>query len=82
MSNDEVSLPELPEVSVTELMERDPLKLSNQDLDTIIAHFRQQRVDYLQGDQAAGNKRKAAAKPKVSEADKQKAQDLLNDLGI
>lgn len=81
MSNDEVSLPEIPEVGVTELMERDPLSLSNTDLDTIIEHFRQRRVDYLQGDQTAGNKRKASS-PKVSEADKQKAQDLLDDLGI
>jgi len=59
---------------LAELMTRDPLKLSEQDLDTIILRLRQARAQYKLGAKGAGN-------PKVTTKAKAKAIDL-NALGL
>jgi hypothetical protein len=61
---------------IAELFDMDPLKLSDQDLDLIIAEFRSDRMSYLQ---APVEKKEAKAKavkgPKVTQLD-------LSDLGL
>lgn len=59
---------------MNELMERDPLSLSDQDLDQIVACLREKRAQFDLGDKAAGNK-KAAEKEKVKNIS-------LTDLGL
>lgn len=52
---------------VAELMSRDPLALSEQDLDVIIITLRQARAQYhLTGDKQAGNPKRTTKVPKTS----------------
>ena len=44
---------------IQELFDKDPLELSEQDLDLIIAEFRADRVSYLQAEVTKGKARKA-----------------------
>ncbi len=56
-----------PSVTVQELMQRDPLKLSEQDIEQIIAHFRKQRITFKTTGSIAKPK---AAKPLSPKAQK------------
>lgn len=63
---------------IQELFDKDPLELSNQDLDIIIADFRQQRMDYMQP--AEAKPKKASSKAKPSSPVVEVSDDLLRDL--
>lgn len=68
------------ETPIAELMARDPLKLSNVDLDRIIAELRKQRSHFvLSDDKKIGtpSSRKSAAQVK-----KEKARELLENKDI
>jgi hypothetical protein len=65
----EVSAP-IPYNSITELMERDPLLLSREDITAIIEHFRKSRVSF----------NTTARAPKATKAPTKKAT-LLASLG-
>lgn len=59
--------------SLAELMARDPLKLTDQDLDLIIAELRRKRVDFA----------KAEAEPKIKKPrGTAKANISLDDIGL
>jgi hypothetical protein len=65
---------------IQELFDKDPLGLSDQDIDLIIAEFRQDRMGYLQPPvEKAGSKAKASSKapPAIAVSD-----DLLKELGL
>lgn len=65
---------------IQELFDQDPLKLTDQDLDTIVAAFRQDRQNYLQSaDESKGGKGKG--KPK-KEAIVPLGQIDLAELGL
>lgn len=49
---------------IAELFSRDPLELSEQDLDQIIARFREARGQYNRGNAMAGNTKPKTAKQK------------------
>lgn len=61
---------------LSELFDRDPLQLTDQDIAKIVARMREAQAQYELG---AGTKatKVAATKPKSS-----KTQDLLKDLGL
>ena len=59
---------------LSELFDRDPLKLSDQDIDKIIARIREAQAQYELGVKAAP----VAPKPKKST----KTESLLKDLGL
>lgn len=63
---------------IQELFDKDPLDLSNQDLDIIIADFRQQRMDYMQP--AEAKPKKGSSKAKSSGPTVTVSDDLLKDL--
>lgn len=65
---------------IQELFDKDPLELSDQDLDTIIASFRAERMDYLQPKEPKAKKASASKAPKAPVIDIE--PDLLSDLGI
>ena len=65
--------------SITELFSRDPLKMSQQDLDSIIAYLRNARAQYNLGEKSAGNMK--PTKAKKSPAEKVSSIDL-SDLGL
>ena len=69
------------ESTVAELFARDPMSLSDQDIDKIVTHLRAQRARYVQGDMTAGRtKPKAPPKPSATSA---LNLDLdLGDLGL
>lgn len=67
---------------IQKLFDEDPLKLSDQDIDTIIASFRADRLSYLQPKEEKTAAKKAAAKKAASAADQAAAADLLADLGL
>ena len=60
---------------LSELFDRDPLSLTDQDLERIIARTRESQAQYELGGPKAPPK--AAAKPKTT-----KTLDLLKDLGL
>lgn len=62
--NDEAPLPELSASDLDELMGRDPLGLSKQDLAQIVAYQRKQRAR-----RASGEKPEKPEGPKISLAD-------------
>lgn len=66
---------------IQELFDGDPLKLSDRDIDLIIAEYRADRVSYLQ-EQAEGKKSKAAAKASKAPAIPVSDQLDLSDLGL
>lgn len=59
---------------VTELFQRDPMKLSDQDIDAIIEHMRSRRHLFKQSPTA-----KAAAKPKKLTAAQERLASLKLD---
>lgn len=63
---------------IQELFDKDPLELSNQDLDIIIADFRQQRMDYMQP--AEAKPKKTSSRAKASGPIVDVSDDLLKDL--
>jgi hypothetical protein len=69
----------IPEVTLRDLFEMDPLKLTDRDLDRIIAELRVDRARYMTTGVGTKSSSKAAAKTK--EVD-QAAVDLLSDLGL
>ena len=70
--------------TIGELMRRDPLELTDENIDTIIADLRQRRVQFNQGNQQAGKlstqKRKATQAPKSGGIDVDDAAFSLDDL--
>jgi len=64
---------------IQELFDRDPLKLSTQDLDAIVSFFRAERMNYMQPPEP---KKAKAAKAKATPEEAAKAVDLLSDLGL
>ena len=67
---------------LTELFARDPLELSDQDLDAIIARLREQRSQFNLGNAMAGSMKPKTEKQKAiqSLADKLDLGDLKLDL--
>jgi len=64
---------------IQELFDKDPLDLSDTDIDMIILSFRQDRADYLQPKEAKPAKGKAAAAVKAPLIETQMSMD---DLGL
>lgn len=83
-------MPDIPETpasdeTVAELMARDPLKLSDQDLTKIIDNLRAKRVRFVVGDRSAGKPqaKKSAAQLKGEAALAAAGGKLdLSDLGL
>lgn len=65
---------------IAELFERDPMKLSEQDLKEIIQSLREARSRFMLGDSKAG-KVKAPAKPTI-DTTKLAVDDLLKGLDL
>ncbi len=65
----------MSETPISELFARDPLSLSKQDLDTIIAKLREQRHKFVAGNLSAG---KPASKKSASV---KQGEALLSKLG-
>jgi hypothetical protein len=61
---------------LSELFERDPLSLSEQDIVKIIARMREAAAQYEMGARAA------VAAPKAPKPKPKKTDDLLKDLGL
>ena len=61
---------------ISELFDRDPLKLSDQDIGAIVARMREAQTQY-----ELGIKAPVAPKPKSAKAVKA-TKDLLSDLGL
>lgn len=66
---------------IQELFDKDPLNLTEQDLDTIIAFFRADRVNYLQKVEEKAKKPKAEKKEKVAKGS-QSTESLLDMLDL
>ena len=64
---------------IAELFDRDPLSLSEQDLDTIIKTLRDQRASFKLGEKAAG---KQPAKPKEKKVVSKATSIDLASLGL
>jgi len=60
------------------LFDRDPLQLSEQDLDTIIAKLREQRANFKLGEKSAGSMKPKAPKKIVTK----ETQIDLSSLGL
>lgn len=80
------SLPALPSIltvpaaqSVDDLLNRDPLLLTDEELDTLIKHFRDQRVTFLEAEKTAKAAGKRVVAPK-SDSAKAAANLSLEDL--
>jgi len=72
-------LSEVDPASLNELFARDPMDLTNQDLDKIIAALRAQRLKWKQ-DEASGGAKKAAKIANAAETKKISVDDLDIDL--
>ena len=68
----------MEETPISELFARDPLKLSQQDLDSIIAKLREQCSKFVGGNLTAGKPAKKTAAVKAGQA----LLDKLGDLDI
>lgn len=66
---------------IQELFDTDPLKLSDRDIDLIIAEFRQDRMDYLQPPEEKKSVKGKATTSKAPPAISIET-DLLSDLGL
>ena len=82
MSNEVEQVPtERPDPKlIQELFDTDPLKLSDQDIDQMIAYYRSERFDYMQAPEE--KKAKGKAKPVLTEAEQAEAIDLLSQLEL
>jgi hypothetical protein len=58
---------------LSELFSRDPLELSDQDIDAIIIALRESRVKFMNGDKKAGSVKAEKAPPKPID---------ISDLGL
>ena len=75
--------PSAPDTPIAELFARDPLDLSKQDIEAVVAHFRASRIRYVQGDLSAGSsKPKAQTKTSQDLEAKKIAKVTLSDLGL
>lgn len=67
--------------SIDDLLSRDPMQMSDADLDSLISHFRAQRVTFIEAEKAAkaaGKKRTVVPKTDAAkEANKLSLEDLL-----
>lgn len=73
----------MSDTPLSELMHRDPLSLSDQNLDVIIGALRKSRVNFVNGDAKAGSmKPKSAAAKKREELSKELDKVNLYDLGL
>ena len=61
---------------IGELMDRDPLSLSDSDIDAIVAQLRSQRAKYVSGNAMAGKPQKAKTKADL------KREAAVKDSGI
>lgn len=66
---------------IAELFTRDPLSLTRENIDEIIAHYRTARANFNLGEKQAGSTKKLKAGPKVEikDAPKKDLKDLLGD---
>jgi hypothetical protein len=71
-------LPPIDYSTLQRLFDEDPLKLTDQDYDHIIAELRKGRANYI----ATGAKTTQGKKVAKSKEIDQAAADLLNDLGL
>ncbi len=69
---------------IQELFDKDPLDLSDQDLDTIILEFRMDRANYIQArdEGKKPSRAKASAKKESASPTVEISPDLLSDLGL
>jgi len=67
---------------IQRLFDEDPLNLSDQDYDLIIAEFRAQRMEYMQPEAEKPKKASASRAKKPAVELGEDAQDLLKDLGL
>lgn len=70
---------ETEETPIAELMERDPLSLTDQDLDRIITKLRQQRGKFRAGNMKAGTPQK---KKTATQLNAEKAEKLVGNLDL
>lgn len=68
------SEPSPPTTDIATLFQRDPLSLTDEDMTTIISHYREKRAQFIAGDKKAG------AAPKEAKAPKEKIKDLSDIL--
>jgi hypothetical protein len=66
---------EAPTTDIAELFARDPLQLSEQDLNAIIGRLREQRAQFNLGNAMAGSMKPKTAKAKIT-------QDLASKLDL
>lgn len=71
-------MPEVAETPIAELFARDPMKLSDQDLSTIIEKLRASRAQFVGGSMVAG---KPEAKKSTSQKAGEAALKIAGDLG-
>jgi hypothetical protein len=67
---------------IQELFDQDPLKLSDTDIDSMIAYFRAERINYLRPAEEKPKKAPKAKATKISAEQAAAAADLLSDLGL
>lgn len=77
----------MSETPIAELMARDPISLSDQDIDAIITDLRSKRKRFVLGDAKAGSMKAPTAKAAAATAKEKAALDAagnidLDDLGI
>lgn len=80
-----MSTPDLPsDDTIAQLMKTDPLKLTDQNIDTIITALRGQRKNFIAGNKSAGTPvaKKSAATKKQEAALKATGDFNLDDLGL
>lgn len=70
------------QTDIAELFARDPLSLSDQDIDRLVEKFREMRGQYVLGNAMAGSTKPKTAKQKTVEdlASKLDLSNLLGDL--
>lgn len=64
---------------LAELFDRDPLTLTTEQLDTIVAKLRESRAQFNSGNRTAG---KVKPKTKPQKLDAEKSKSLLDDLDL
>tara|TARA_R110000868_G_scaffold307378_1_gene568830 strand:+ start:3714 stop:3947 length:234 start_codon:yes stop_codon:yes gene_type:complete len=67
---------------VSELFARDPMSLSDQDLDTIINTLRSQRHKFVLGDSKAGNMKPKTPKQAAATAKEKAAVEAAGDISL
>ena len=69
-----------PQTDIAELFRRDPLKLSDQDIDQIIEQFRSSRHQFNKGNMKAGSTKPLTEKQKTAKEMSEKVNLDIKDL--